>query len=158
MTMPAAFLKNDGILCGLQALPAIKYFAQWNEPRSGFNACVTAAVNLEASSLNMIHHLDAELLAVLKHLVTNACPVTLDILVSMGWYFLPLTQRRWQFERLSEAWEIVSQSVRALFDQLQTICATAQDSVSMTDDTTISCANVAWAIYQTHRVLDEMMA
>ncbi len=53
---------------------------------------------------------------------------------------------------------MVSQSIQALFDELWTVYAAAQDATSMKEDDEISSANVIWAVMQTHRLLDEMNA
>ncbi len=99
---------------------------------------------------------DPKLQAVETHLVTNAQLQWTAMAAWIGTFYYCLKDDG--NLGATEAWELVSQSVRALCDQLQTIRAAAQDSTSMTDDLGISSATVIWAILQTHRLLDEMMA
>ena len=82
------------------------------------------------------------------HLVTNAQLQWTGMSAWMSTFYYRLKDDGHLNE--SGAWDVVAQSMRALFDELRTVRAAAQDATSMTEDEDISSANVIWAVMQTH--------
>ncbi len=163
MSIPAPFLSQSTATATgniYRPLPTLKDFKHWNEPRNGFCALVTSGVLLEASVLTCMYPQllsgDPLLQAVATHLVTNAQLQWMALLAWMTTFFYRLEDDGHLSK--SEAWDVVAQSARALFDELCTVRAAAQDATSMTEDDDISSANVIWAVMQTHRLLDKMHA
>ena len=116
---------NSFLAYGCCALLAIKDFGQWNMVRTGFCDHVSMSMRLEVCALLTIFpqlcNQDSDTLADITHLIHWA---------SMSWWVLwigTFYHRLLEDGRLDEtdAWDIVSQSVFALFEQLRVIGTTA---------------------------------
>ena len=79
--------------------------------------------------------------------------------ISLSSWMSDFYQRLGQDDGLSslECWDDVSVSVRALFAQIRSIRAGSQDGVQV-EDRAVADGNMLWAILQTHRLVEEMMA
>jgi len=135
LIMPAPLLRTE-IGSHLRALPAIKDFGQWNMALELVSETTSLQVcgwkrprffdNVSPTLQSGLRPFSGHLLVVIIHLVHSA---QLHWALMSSWIGT-FYHRLLGYGRLDEtdAWDIVSQSVHALFEQLRVIRATAQDS------------------------------